>query len=555
VAQNATDNLPAGVNGASARVNVRCADVRDGVNSLMSQVPYSGTGNPIGRGYPSAEPNSGVDTRWVTATVLLLILIGSGAVYASIVGPAQGTTFASRAVMGYAPMAALLIFWLGWAPQTFPIAAGMFYGFLGTCQAASNEFFLMGDDKGAITVEMVLALPLILTGLLGPSGRRAGQPTAPTLLSSAFIVIVGGAILSTVLAASPYVALYTLLGRFLVPIGVTLATYRRLRNLDDYKLIWYTFLLGMLMIGAFQYERIIGGVLPWNISSTNQRFLSLSMSQTFPLVFCVGPALWFGHALAVRKSLFVGLAMFFAVGFVCMMAWLGAHRAPVFVLGLLVLWWIPGHILRYSFSARSFVYVLIGGVAVAYITLKSFGETFADVNLASERFGHLLSGGLSNTARWPLWMFGLQKFAESPIWGAGLNNWVVFNHDFASVHSTPIGILMDMGLIGAAGFSALFGASLWCVRKRNLLHFRPIDREFILGARAGFVCLMIGLVSLPFTSGQPLNNIFAYTVYLFPMLAMLVHTRHPPPTLFNVPAQSGLPQLGPPFAPGYLPRP
>jgi hypothetical protein len=72
--------------------------------------------------------------------------------------------------------------------------------------------------------------------------------------------------------------------------------------------------------------------------------------------------------------------------------------------------------------------------------------------------------------------------------------------------------------------------------------------------RAGWIIMLLLLcTNLPFTSGQPANNIFAYVVYMFPMLAMLVYTRHPPPDLFSVPAQRSAPQFGPLANPALLP--
>jgi hypothetical protein len=63
-----------------------------------------------------------------------------------------------------------------------------------------------------------------------------------------------------------------------------------------------------------------------------------------------------------------------------------------------------------------------------------------------------LSGDTSNHERWATWLYAIQLWRESPIWGAGLGVFLSKSVAWLShpqvVHSTPLWILAEFGLVG-----------------------------------------------------------------------------------------------------------
>ena len=130
------------------------------------------------------------------------------------------------------------------------------------------------------------------------------------------------------------------------------------------------------------------------------------------------------------------------------------------------------------------------------------------------------SGEGSNNERWMTWVYAVQLWYESPIWGAGLGafrdksiEW--FGH-FQVIHSTPLWLLAEFGIMGAA-------IGIWSAYKllayAKLAIFRPAAKHrlallFLLLVFAAFslaheiffqriMWLMLGaLLALPGASAQ-----------------------------------------------------
>lgn len=489
---------------------------------------------------PRTELGGVGDPRWLTCMAIVLALLGVGVLIARFQGPVVGTSFSVRVSAAYVPLASILILFWGWSPTTFPLAAGVFYGYLATAQAAHAEYFLMGDSRGALTYDIVLAVPLLIVGLVGPAAP--GTAPAPSMMVMGIGAVFLSALISTLLAFSPSTAAPTLVARFLLPIFVTLIVVRRLRGIDDYFVLWAGFLAGTIAISIFDYRRAVLGVAEWYATSVGQRYAGATGSFAIPAFYVCGAALWLGHGIALRRSVLVGVALISATAVFGMLLWVGAHRGPLVFMALLVLWWLVATVLRTLSNFRVLILALVGAAAVAGAVAFSLQRTSFDISFVFERFDELRTRGLTEEPRWHIWMRGMQYVADSPFWGVGLNNWVDVDTEFASIHSSLFGIIFDTGLFGLAAFGLLFGATLMYVRKPDLSHLPYLHQRFVLGCRAGWIIMLLVLVTnLPFTSGQPRNNIFAYAVYMYPLLVMVVCMRHPKPRASWIPAYGAQP--------------
>jgi O-antigen ligase len=211
-----------------------------------------------------------------------------------------------------------------------------------------------------------------------------------------------------------------------------------------------------------------------------------------------------------------------------MLFWLGAHRAPLVFAVLLVLWWLPGTIAPILNRPWALPIVAVGVVAAAFVARYSLAETRLDPHAIVERFADLEAVGFAGHNRVQIWKIGLAGFAASPIWGAGLNQCVEIQSYYLSVHGALIGILFDTGLLGLVVFGTFFVSIFLMSSKKYARHLSRPDLRYYMGHRAAWLILLLLLVvDIPFTSGQPKNNILAYMVYMFPMIAMLVYSREP----------------------------
>ncbi len=458
-------------------------------------------------------------------------------------------TFTFRVSWVYVPVAFVAILFL--AQLRFPVAAALFYGYLPIGQAAHAQNFLIGDVNAALTYEMVLALPLILAGALGTPGS-AGLPRRPVpmsvKLSLAGFVLAG--LVAAMLSSDLPVCLTAWVGRFLLPFLVTIVLVRRLERLEDYRTVWYGLIVGLSAIAVFDYRRAVLGEVE-SYTDISQRYIGATQSFAIPLLYALGGALWLGVARARRGAVVQSLFWFglFAGSFLLM--WLGASRGPLIGIGLLVLWWLPT-LARQLHRPGIILMVLIGSAAGVYFVRDALTRTTLDVQLTLDRLKELQAGGLTGHNRAAIWSQALDLWAQQPIFGLGPNHWVTLDTGFESVHSTWVGLLFDTGVLGAAVFTVFVIAVLRVARRSTAQHLSDLDRAFFLGCRAGWVVMLLILcTNLPFTSGQPRNQIFAYMVFFFPALALVTYQHHG--------AAGGATPAGPPLPPSITgtahPRP
>lgn len=89
----------------------------------------------------------------------------------------------------------------------------------------------------------------------------------------------------------------------------------------------------------------------------------------------------------------------------------------------------------------------------------------------------LISGAESNTERWKTWMEAIRLWLDSPIWGAGLGVFIAKSSEFLSrpqvVHSTPLWVLAEFGLIGIAVIVWVAWKFIGYFRATSLKPFSP----------------------------------------------------------------------------------
>jgi hypothetical protein len=438
----------------------------------------------------------------------------------------------------------LAILAMGWSRAAFPVAASLFYAFLGVNQNASDQFFIAGSWNAGVTLDMVLAIPLIVVGLAGPSAS-AEVPSRPVpgLMKWAWLLIPCSGVLSCIFSISLVITFATLLAKVVLPLLVTLGIYRRCRDLGDIRLIWYGAMIGMLVITVFDFRRAVMGEVTLAIGErVNQRFVGATMSYGIPMLFLLGGTLWLGYAQAVGRSLLGGIFWLLAAAVIGLLIWLSGARGSTLGFGVLLLWWFVRRGIGAFFSFRGMLLLVTGGVVIAGLIGYSLVQTALDVRLTFDRFMEFFDFGVTSESRWPIWMTALNQLQANPVLGLGPNAWTVWNVYFESVHSSVIGVLYDLGIVGAVLYAILFLESLRMGRGTHLRHLSHEDREFFYGCRAGWlVMLMVLSADLSFTSGQFKNNIFAYMVFFFPLMAMIVYCRRaePAPASLSMEAVSG----------------
>jgi hypothetical protein len=460
------------------------------------------------------------DRRVLVAGAWVGVLLSAGVIVSFATSSPFGEySFSARVTFLYLPVAAIAILLLGHA--RFPLAAALFFGFIPLAHATSETWVILGDVEGALTAEMVLAVPLLFHGILGPPGRGGIRgPALPPALTWGIWLIVATAILATLLSRDPAHSAWTLLARFLVPVGVMVAVYRRLGSVADYKVVWFGFALSLLAIAVFGYRRAVLGV---DTHQIGQRFLGLTLSTGSPSIFVIGGALWLAYAQSEAGRMLRAIFWFVVVAIFITLMWLSASRGPVAAAGLVVAWWAPKRALRTILRPKVLLFFSLGAAVVVYVVRYSLARTELSLEFLVERFSMLLERGLTGEARWRIWMEGLAHWVRSPLWGLGPNSWLKVNPGIASIHGSFAGLLFDVGLFGLFAWALFLGSTLVHGRAKLVNHLPMRDQQFFFGCRAGWtVYLMLMMVELPFTSGQPKNNIFAYVILMFPLLVMIL---------------------------------
>lgn len=437
--------------------------------------------------------------------------------------------FSARVSVVYVPLGVIFILFVGWL--RYPLAAAIFFGYLPIDMMASDAFFLAGDEQGGLTFGAVLALPLILTGLLGPPAvMEVRSRPLPMHLSAALLGMMLAGLLATLLAVSVSVAAWALLLRIILPVLVVAVTVRRLRGIEDFKTVWFGFLAGMLAIAVFNYHSIIfttGQV--GLVRRISQRGLGATLSFGIPLIFFVGGILWMVFGKASRRSPLRAVVGITLLGGIGVLIWLSATRGAVLALGLLVAWWLLRTLPRGVLGPRYLFLLVLAGVLVSAIVAFSFERTVQNVGLIVERLRATQVQGITQEPRYMIWTIALRQWLERPMTGLGPNGWIVVNRQFASIHSAAMGILYDTGLFGLAAYGLFFISMFWLGRARYLKGLSEEDRIFCKGCRVGWIVMMLLLaIELPITSGQPKNAILTYAALFYPILVMTVYTRHSP---------------------------
>ena len=490
------------------------------------------------------------DRQWLYAIGCVGALLLAGVVFSfATARTLWEVTFSYRVTYMYVALAIPAIFILGYGK--FPLAAAIFYGFLPVAQNAHQHHWIIGDIEAALTYEEVLAVPLLIMGLIGPNGRRAGQgrplPDGVVFLLGAILV---SALMSTVLALDPGIAAATLVSRYVLPIAVGLVCVRRLRNIQDYKTIWFGLATGLVSIGVFQFRRGVLGEVQFHLQ-VQQRFLGLTQVDAIPMLYVIGGALWLSVA-QVRKGLSLTAILWFALtgGFVVLL-WLGATRGPLLLFCVMFAWWLPTFV-RQMHRPGTILLGLFGGIGAVFLARYSFERTNLSIDLMIERLDELRTAGVSGHNRAAIWRTAMEYWKTSPLFGIGPNNWVTFNTGFESPHSLIYGMLCDTGALGLAIFVAFVYAVLRASRRILPTLEDPEELAYFLGSRAGWVIMLLTLVTnLPLTSGQPRNAIFAYVAYLFPVLLLITYARHAPASprgttpVFPLPARPAVRPLSP----------
>jgi len=458
------------------------------------------------------------------------------------------TSFSARVSMVYVPLGIFFILFVGWL--RYPLAAAIFFGYLPIDMMASDTFFLAGDERGALTFGAVLALPLLVTGLLGPPA--AGEVRSrhlPLHMVAAILGIVAAGFLATLLAVSVSVAAWALLLRIVLPVLVMAVTVRRLRGIGDYKTVWYGFLAGMLAIAVFDYRAIVFTTGQLGLfRQIQQRSLGATLSFSIPLVFFVGGLLWMTYGKAVRQSPLRAIPGIVLLGGIGVLFWLSATRGAILALGFLVAWWLLRTLPWGALRPRYLFLLVLAAVLITAVVVFSFERTVHDVGLVFERFATMSEQGITQEPRYQIWKAALGQWAERPLTGLGPNAWIVVNRQFASIHSTVMGILYDTGVFGFLAYGLFFASIFWFGRARYLKGLSEEDRIFCQGCRAGWIVMMLLLaVQLPITSGQPKNAILMYVALFYPILVMTVYARHGT----AAPQPGSVPLLAAPVQPPY----
>lgn len=201
------------------------------------------------------------------------------------------------------------------------------------------------------------------------------------------------------------------------------------------------------------------------------QFLVLAYSQLFANA---------AGALRLRKRIFeTALIGIMRAG----LAWTGS-RAGWLAGGAVLLAGISGGMLRWHTLIQSGLAAcaLWFGFWLAPDLLGADGSHWSQVQ-------SFISGDDSNTERWKTWTEAIRLWLDSPIWGAGLGVFLAKSGEWLSrpqvVHSTPLWVLAEFGLIGIA-------VIVWSARK-FLGYFRATASTPSSPHRWALIYLLLGL--------------------------------------------------------------
>ena len=213
---------------------------------------------------------------------------------------------------------------------------------------------------------------------------------------------------------------------------------------------------------------LVGEPIPYNFEaySGNRNSLAFQLISVMSLVLSYSPmsASLPAESLRRHKQVFETAALgVLMVG----LAWAGS-RAGWLASGSVLLAAIAGGVLRWRTLIQSGLLACLFWFGFLY--LPSLISLLMDASHLPQlpQVQSYVSGETSNAERWRTWAEAIRLWLSSPIWGAGLGVFLVESRKWLSspqvVHSTPLWVLAEFGLMGIA-------VTVWVVQK-YIRHFR-----------------------------------------------------------------------------------
>lgn len=249
---------------------------------------------------------------------------------------------------------------------------------------------------------------------------------------------------------------------------------KQIGRLEDYYNAMYLSGIGLIFYSLYVYGGLSGFL---TIMSTGHRMGDLIGNQnTYGLVFANAALValyYFFFNNEKRHVLLAGLLIFF--GFSS-----GSKKvAFLLLIGLLFLI-LSKHGIRKLFKVifYSTVSLLVGWVFInlpVFSTILKRLESYLSV-----------SGNSSDNLRAELIRYGLELFAENPLFGYGLNNYRLFHWSGVYSHNNYIEVLVSLGIVGFIVYYLIFVKSITTLfRKRRYLN--PIHFLLIFSIISSFI--------------------------------------------------------------------
>lgn len=339
------------------------------------------------------------------------------------------------------------------------------------CVIANAVF---GEDKEAFFVSKVF----MLLFFVGITFKLLASGTRIVLGKSVILpfILVFYEIISCVWAFNQEVAISQLVTQLqlFVLFFFSYMYIKQIGRLEDYYNAMYLSGIGLIFYSLYVYGGLSGFLA---IMSTGHRMGDLIGNQnTYGLVFANAALValyYFFFNNEKRHVLLAGLLIFF--GFSS-----GSKKvAFLLLIGLLFLI-LSKHGIRKLFKVifYSTVSLLVGWVFInlpVFSTILKRLESYLSV-----------SGNSSDNLRAELIRYGLELFAENPLFGYGLNNYRLFHWSGVYSHNNYIEVLVSLGIVGFIVYYLIFVKSITTLfRKRRYLN--PIHFLLIFSIISSFI--------------------------------------------------------------------
>ena len=236
------------------------------------------------------------------------------------------------------------------------------------------------------------------------------------------------------------------------------------RFTENILLIAMVIILMQVLIRIFDYY---GFNIGTNITPRFEGYAANRNAFAFQLLICMSFAIaylgWYHRkVLAVDTMHVLNQRQILLMAIIFTGLLLTGSRAGIGTgLIILVACWITGQVDK-KILMKSCLLGLIFYLGIIYLP-----PLFKESNIISETGGTMLqiesftqSRVLSNTERWETITHGLQMWLENPFLGAGLGAFIESSKDWANepivIHSTPVWILAEFGLLGALVYGGIF---------------------------------------------------------------------------------------------------